>query len=137
MSPSFTSLEAAQQLLRQFTNALGASAVSSTDYPAIREALQAVAARSDYQIFGLCADNLVQGIASLEQYLVALGYEAPVVVWGDRPGTVYLKYNPNTQRHWVDGYVGSHRGVLVSCQSAYDDDINETFGHLPLDLFQV
>jgi len=36
---------------------------------------------------------------------------------------------------YMKPYEGLHRVVLVACQSTYDGDVNETFGHLPLDLF--
>ncbi len=126
-----TELQAAQALLRQFL------CVDSQPLPApdqIRQALQQVVQHSDYQILGVCADDWEQGAIALISYLRALGYEdqpdiAPI------EGAVYIKYNPKKQRCHTDRYTGHHRGVLVSCQSAYDGDVNETFGHLPLDLF--
>jgi hypothetical protein len=124
--------EDAETLLRQFVCVDSTS--QETDYAAIRVAVLLVAERSDYQILGICADTAEQGLRSLRAYLMALGYETipeiPAI-----PGIVYIKYNPNMGRAYMEPYAGTHRGVLVSCQSAYDDGINETFGHLPLDLF--
>ncbi len=102
--------------------------------PVIRQALQQVREHSDYQILGICADTTEAAIAALHTYLAGLDYP-------ERPtpdaiaGPVYLKFNPKTGLCHLDTYVGTHRGVLVSCQSAYDGDVQETFGHLPLDLF--
>ena len=70
----------------------------------------------------------------MTSYIQALGYkftpEVPPV-----EGPIYIKYNPKLRSCHSDTYVGDHRGVLVSCQSEYDDDVNELFGHLPLELF--
>jgi hypothetical protein len=125
--------EDAETLLRQFV-CVDPASPQQVDYEAIRAAVLLVAERSDYQILGICADTAEQGLRSLRAYLTALGYETipeiPAI-----PGIVYIKYNPNMGRAYMEPYAGAHRGVLVSCQSAYDDGINETFGHLPLDLF--
>jgi hypothetical protein len=123
----------AETLLRQFicTDTVPAE----LDYTKIRDALLLVAELSDYQIFGICADSAIEGIRSLQLYLDALGYDFASDI---RPidGIIYLKYNPKTGRAHMEPYTGQHRGVLVSCQSAYDDGVKETFGHLPLDLFE-
>ncbi|HTL88529.1 MAG TPA: DUF1824 family protein [Leptolyngbya sp.] len=104
------------------------------DHAAIREAVLTVAKLSDYQILGICAETAEEGLRSLSQYLDALGYKMPELQ--TIPGVIYLKFNPRTGRSHIEPYVGKHRGVLVSCQAAYDDEVNETFGHLPLDLFE-
>jgi hypothetical protein len=127
-------LDAAQRLLRQFICIERVPIDQLPTLEAIQLAIQQVCDRSDYQIFGICADTAPQAIATLHHYLAALGYSA-------RPqpdaiaGCVYLKFNPNTNRCHLDVYTGTHRGVLVSCQSADDEDVNETYGHLPLNLF--
>jgi hypothetical protein len=100
----------------------------------IQQAVLLLREHSDYQILGICAETATQAIAALHAYLQAFGID-------DRPqpgaiaGVVYLKYNPKSGLCYLKSYEGTHRGVLVSCQSAYDGDVNETFGHLPLDLF--
>jgi hypothetical protein len=138
-SPPLT-LDEAQRLLRQFTCLDRLPPTESLPtYDQVRHALLQVREHSDYQIFGICADGLESASLALLTYLRALGYE-------DQPqlsaanvaaatGPVYVKYNAKNGRCHVDTYGGEHRGVLVSCQSAYDGDVNETFGHLPLDLF--
>lgn len=105
------------------------------DYETIRSALHCVVELSDSHIFGVCAENTAEAIAALQSYLSALNYDAVSTVQGVQDGLVYVKYNPQKGYAVVSPYVGDHRGVLVSCQSPYDDRINETFGHLPLDLF--
>lgn len=103
---------------------------------AVQQALHLVREHSDYQILGICAETTTQAIAALHSYLTAFGYTKlpqPTQI----EGVVYLKYNPITGLCYVKPYQGSHRGVLVSCQSAYEGDVNETFGHLPLDLFEA
>ena len=104
------------------------------NYESVRESLLLVVQQSDYQILGICAETAEQGIQALHQYCHALGYEIPENL-NSIPGVVYIKYNPKTGLCYMDSYAGDHRGVLVSCQSAYDTGINDMYGHLPLDLF--
>ena len=123
----------AETILRQFICVDRSS--HSSDYAAIRDAVSIVTNLSDYQIFGICAETAEEGLRSLSQYLSALNYaETPKI----QPisGAVYVKFNPKTERSHIEPYTGEHRGVLISCQSDYDDGVNETFGHLPIDLFE-
>jgi hypothetical protein len=124
----------AVKLLRLFTCIDRLPPEKIPDHESIRSALAIVRDHSDYQILGICADNLTQAKAALDSYIQAFGYkffpEIPPV-----EGAIYVKYNPKLRSCHSDGYIGEHRGVLISCQSSYDDDINELFGHLPLDLF--
>lgn len=126
-------LDAACQLLRQF-NCLESDFNHQITPIALQQALLQVAQASDYQILGICADSLEAGIQALKSYATALGYQPDL----DLPpieGSVYIKFNPKSRLCYADTYSGNHRGVLVSCQSADESDINEMFGHLPLDLF--
>lgn len=127
-------LDAAQNVLKQFVCLERSPASALPEAPLVRQALLLVAAHSDYQILGICADTIAQATTALKLYLIALGYEASPEV-PPVEGAVYVKFNPSRDRCHVASYNGTHRGVLVSCQSAYEGDVNETFGHLPLDLF--
>ncbi|WP_431658828.1 DUF1824 family protein [Pantanalinema rosaneae] len=127
-------LAEAQSVLRRFTCLDRLAPEMIPDRALTRQALLLVAHHSDYQIFGICADSVEQATTALHRYLAGLGYEESPTV-PPLAGIVYVKYNPKTGRCHTDAYIGQHRGVLVSCQSAYDGDVNETFGHLPLDLF--
>jgi Domain of unknown function (DUF1824) len=100
----------------------------------LRQALQTVVEKCDRQIFGVCADTLTAGVTALESYLQALGQRADLQ-FDPLAGPIYLKFNPSTGRCYRDAYTGPHRGVLVSCQSDFEDGVNGTYGHLPLDLF--
>jgi hypothetical protein len=130
-------LSAACQVLRQF------SCVTASPPPelqqALQQALQQVAQASDHQILGICADTLVQGQQALAAYATALGYtpQTPSLRSEEiqQAGAVYIKFNPISGLCYASHYEGSYRGVLVSCQSADEADLNEMFGHLPLDLF--
>ena len=136
------SLAEAHQLLKQFdciTPAVGTvdqagAADSQADRLQTRQALLTVAHHSDYQMFGVCADSFEQGRDALERYAKALGY-LPELNFSPVAGEVYLKFNPKSGRCYGDHYAGDRRGVLVSCQSADADGLNEIYGHLPLDLF--
>jgi hypothetical protein len=125
----------AEKILGDFTCIERTGIEPTSDYGLIRAAVLLVAEHSDYQIVGICADTAEQALAALTGYLSALGYEEIPEV-RTIPGTVYLKFNPKSGRAQMELYFGEHRGVLLSCQSAYEDGVNETFGHLPLDLFQ-
>jgi Domain of unknown function (DUF1824) len=125
-------LDAACHLLRQF-NCLD-TAQPEPDLAALRQALLQVAQASDYQILGICAGSLAEGVQALESYATALDYQ-PMLSATPIEGAVYIKFNPTTGLCYANPYSGSYRGVLVSCQSAYESGVNEMFGHLPLDLF--
>jgi Domain of unknown function (DUF1824) len=103
-------------------------------YPQLREALAIVAQHCDYQIFGVCADDAETAIRSLASYTAALGCDRPPTL-DAIAGPVYIKYNPKINLCYINAYEGKERGVLVSCQSAYDTGIRDLYGHLPLDLF--
>jgi hypothetical protein len=128
---STSTLATAQTLLRQFTVAPTAA---EQNHQLVQQALQLVVEHSDYQILGICADSLATAIVALHTYLTALSYEI-VTPEASIKGAVYVKYNPLTGLCYATPYFGSDRGVLVSCQSAYAGEVNETFGHLPLNLF--
>jgi hypothetical protein len=127
-------LEAARTLLQAFT-AIERDPTQILPEPEfVRQALKLVVAHSDYQIFGVCAADSAAAKIALYAYLNALGYMKQPTVPAIA-GVVYVKYNPNLGRCDAKPYTGDHRGVLVSCQSADEGDVNDLFGHLPLDLF--
>lgn len=127
--------QAAETLLRQFICIESIPADQMPTPAAIQQALLLLCDQSDYQLLGVCADSAEQAIAALHAYLAAFGLTDRPIPAEAITGAVYLKYNPKTGLCYLKPYTGDHRGVLVSCQSAYDGDVNETFGHLPLDLF--
>lgn len=131
--PSPLSLANADRLLKQF-DCLTPERAQQIDRHQLQDALRRVAEHSDYQMLGVCADSLAQAQAALQAYALALGY-APEVLLESLEGPVYLKFNSRSGRCYADTYVGEHRGVLVSCQSADTDGLNQMYGHLPLDLF--
>lgn len=125
-------LEAAHSILKGFSS-LKRGGEEPQDRDRIQQALLLAASQSDYQILGVCADSLEQGLGALSGYAKALGY-SPNLNLEPVEGSVYIKFNPNG-RSYASPYGGEHRGVLVSCQSAEETDVNEMYGHLPLDLF--
>ncbi len=128
------SLAEAIALLRTFNCTAGKVLTSPTEKAQVRQALLQVGQHSDYQILGICAETEAEGHQALYSYAQALGYAAPTPTGGPA-APLYLKFNPKTSLCYQEGYSGHHRGVLVSCQSAEETDVNEMFGHLPLDLF--
>jgi hypothetical protein len=129
-------LPEAQKLLNSFNCLEGKSINSESEKALIRQALLLLTEYSDYQILGICADTTSQGLIALKSYSTALGYE-PNLNLATIDGSVYIKFNPNTGLCYIDSYTGTHRGVLVSFQSSEVGEINEMYGHLPLDLFLV
>lgn len=127
-------LERAHTLLKRF-DCLSQSAFNPTERKQLQQALFYVAQQSDYQIIGVCATSFEQGKHALAAYAEALGYAPPLTDLQPIAGAVYLKFNPKSGLCYVDTYQGEHRGVLVSCQSAYETGLNAMYGHLPLDLF--
>ncbi|MBD2041646.1 DUF1824 family protein [Microcoleus sp. FACHB-672] len=127
-------IKEAQQILAPFNCIETKSVESESEKVLIRQALLLLAAHSDYQILGICAGTPEQGLLALESYAKALGHEASLDI-SKAEGAVYIKFNPLTGLCYFDSYTGKHRGVLISCQSSYQDGINEMYGHLPLDLF--
>jgi Domain of unknown function (DUF1824) len=129
------SLEAACQLLRQINVSSNTSSTASgISQLAIQQALQQVVQASDLQILGVCADSLAEGQQVLAAYAAALELPQPVPDFADLTGPVYIKFNPQG-KSYASPYSGTERGVLLSCQSADETDVNELFGALPLDLF--
>ena len=101
----------------------------------IHTALSVVLEASEYQMLGICAPDFATGMDALTDYLAALGYDTTPEI-AELPGPCYIKYNGKTQSGYAVPYEDGYRGVLIACQSSYDEDVNETFGHFPLDLFR-
>lgn len=105
----------------------------------LQRSLLLVAAASDLQILGVCADSLPIALAAVKTYAQALqcpperDLEQRGIVNANQP--VYIKYNGRSGLFYAEPYEGHHRGVLVSCQSDLADGFSGMFGHLPLDLF--
>lgn len=129
----------ADQLLKQFDCVKPETQVSApvASFSNLQQALQVVAQHSDFQILGICANSVEEGVAVLHSYASALNYPVGQLseAFQTIQGPVYIKFNPKAQILYADSYTGEHRGVLVSCQSAYSDGLNEMYGHLPLTLF--
>ncbi|BAZ91544.1 hypothetical protein NIES932_30570 [Raphidiopsis curvata NIES-932] len=133
-NPTNLTVAEAKKILNKFNCLDIAPVLKPLEKDLTREAIILMTKRSDYQILGICADNVEQGILAMKTYSHAFGYQAP----DDLPhpeGPVYIKLNGKNGLCYLDSYVGHHRGVLVSCQSNYPDGVNEMYGHLPLDLF--
>lgn len=126
----------AHTLLKQYDCVNPATAAVDRDQ--VQAALLQVVAASDQQILGICADSVEQGMVTLKAYAQALGYTripSPTIAQQAIAEPVYIKFNPNADVFYINPYPGHYRGVLVSCQSADREGINELYGHLPLDLF--
>jgi hypothetical protein len=132
----YLTVQEAQKILAAFNYLTAKSIASASEKAQVREALLLLARLSDYQILGVLADTAAQGLVALETYLAALGYQA-LLNPSPVEGPVYIKFNPKTGLCYINSCRSQHRGVLVSYQSAQEGAINETYGHLPLDLFQT
>jgi len=133
---STLTLDQAHTLLKQYDCVNPQTA--HLDRAQVRAALLQLVAKSDQQILGICADTVEQGMTALTAYAQALGYTqipTPAAEAQAIAEPVYIKFNPNAAVFYINPYSGDYRGVLVSCQSADADGINDMYGHLPLDLF--
>ena len=136
-NPTNLTVEKAQQILKDFTCLDMQSVASPLEKQSLREAMLLVASLSDYQMLGVCSSSTAEGFLALETYLKALGYQPvfePNTV-SSFAGSVYIKFNTLKGSYYVDGYPGTYRGVLVSCQSSQEGGVSGTYGHLPIDLF--
>ncbi|HLO49117.1 MAG TPA: DUF1824 family protein [Kamptonema sp.] len=133
---SVLTVEDAQRIIQDFTCLDMKSVESDLEKSVLRRALLLLASLSDYQMLGVCAASTAEGFLALETYLKALGYNANLdYAIASVTGPVYIKFNTLKGSYYVDGYNGTYRGVLVSCQSSEAGGVNGTYGHLPLDLF--
>jgi Domain of unknown function (DUF1824) len=126
----------ADQALRKLQD-LGVAA-SAEQRAAICQCLQVLTKASDYHMIGICAENQTVGLAALQSYAKYFGYDVMADLVAALPvinGSVYLKFNPRSNRLYIDTYQGDYRGGLVSFQSDLADGYNGTHGHFPLDLF--
>jgi Domain of unknown function (DUF1824) len=123
---------AAHQILKQF-DCLKPGETKSDDR--LRQALLQIVQHSDYQILGICADSIAQAQQALTSYTQALGYSVDTQL-ALIEGAVYVKFNPKSGLCYAESYSGAYRGVLVSCQSDDESEVNEMYGHLPLALFE-
>jgi Domain of unknown function (DUF1824) len=126
----------ADQALRKLQD-LGATA-SVEQRESIRQCLQVLTKAADYHTIGMCADDRSVGLMALQSYAKYFGYDITddlVAVLPMINGAVYLKFNPRSNRLYIDTYQGDYRGGLVSFQSDLADGYNGTHGHFPLDLF--
>lgn len=138
-TPNQTNLtvEEAQKILESFSCLETKQINSESEKALLRQALLLITSKADYQNLGICADSASSGFLALETYLKALGYEINIEQADTNllAGAVYIKYNTQKQSYYLETYTGEYRGVLVSCQSLENESINQTYGHLPLDLF--
>jgi hypothetical protein len=136
IEPIEIEINRALKLLRSFSCNNNLNSLADSEKIELIQALLLVVRESDWQNFGICADNSRQGFIALAAYLKQLGYSVNFTLDSvpsiDEP--VYLKFNSQKMSYYVDTYVGEYRGVLVSCQGE-NDRINGTYGHFPLDLF--
>jgi hypothetical protein len=109
---------------------------TETESDELRQALLLITELCDYEILGICADNLEQALNSLHQYLTAMGYNISELDCNNKEYSegVYLKYNTQKRSTYIDSYMGKYRGVLISCQTS-NQALMGTYGHLPLNLF--
>lgn len=129
-------LKEAQAILKEYSCTETKPVESEAEKQRLRQAILLVCSFSEYENLGICADNTEAGLAALKSYLKALGNTAELTI-DNLPKSstpVYIKFNTQKQSHYLDSYLGSYRGVLISCQSE-DDGLRGTYGHFPLDLW--
>ena len=127
---------ALKKQLAQFSRLETPPVLSDTESANVRAALKLFNEAADYETLGVCADTLEEGKAAIEAYVATL--RRPIQLDRDpRSGPVYLKFNTLKGAWYLDDYVGTARGVLISFHASEPevDVINGTYGPFPLDLF--
>ena len=127
-------VQAAQEILATFNRSDIPPPEAVADKALLRQALLLVSSLSDYQLLGICAGTANQGYLALQTYTSALGY-AVSIEKSSISGPIYIKFNSLTGGCYASPHLGKSCGVLVACQSAQAESINEMYGPLPLDLF--
>lgn len=129
-------LEEAQAILKEYSYTQIKPVESEAEKQRLRQAILLVCSLSEYENLGICADNTEAGLAALSSYLKALGNTTKFSIenFPQSSTPVYIKFNTQKQSHYLDSYLGSYRGVLISCQSE-DERLTGTYGHFPLDLW--
>ncbi|MBC8122629.1 MAG: DUF1824 family protein [Gemmatimonadaceae bacterium] len=109
---------------------------STAEPQLVRRSLLLLTGAAEYKLIGICAETVDEAVQALRGYLIFFGYPEPSLDFAsfDQPG-VYLKFNPMTGTCYVSPYEGHERGVIVSCFSPQGGATNDTYAHLPLDLF--
>ncbi|AFY70153.1 protein of unknown function DUF1824 [Thalassoporum mexicanum PCC 7367] len=135
--PTPEPIAAAQALLNQYVCTEPEIAALDIDQNEVRQATLLLVSFADYCNIGICADNSHQGFRALREYLLALDYEVPFVLEEipEKNEPVYIKFNARNSTYYQERYTGAYRGVLISCLSDQHEQINGTYGHLPLALF--
>ncbi|MDJ0743117.1 MAG: DUF1824 family protein [Xenococcaceae cyanobacterium MO_167.B27] len=139
------SVKEAVSLLKKYSCNSVATIDSTSEREQVRQGLLLVTSLSEWENFGICADNKTQGVMALESYLQALGYKSKLESYSSQDireqkaeetenSAVYIKFNTQKLSYYIDSYVGEYRGVLVAIQGE-DDQIVGTYGYFPLDLF--
>jgi len=132
-------LLAALELLQSYSGVTTKLITSASEKIRVQEALLLVTKLAEHQNLGICAEEVPTGLATLTQYAHALGYK-----FQSKPedlaveiAPVYIKFNAQKHSFYVEAYFGPYRGVLISCQSSEQENLNATFGYFPLDLFDT
>jgi hypothetical protein len=123
-------------ILKQYSCVQVKTVEDEAEKKQLRAAILLITSLCDRENIGICADTAEQGFRALASYLEAMGY-ANTLDPASIPTTkepIYIKFNTQKLSYYVDAYVGTYRGVLISCQSE-DDKLGGTYGHFPLDLF--
>ncbi len=127
----------ALNLLKQFSCLETKQVTSLAEKQQLAEAVIFISSLSDSQNLGICADNTAVALQTLKSYLTANGYEYNINfeenIPEDQP--VYIKFNTERMSSIISTYFGEYRGVLITIFADYNQKIEGTYGHLPLDLF--
>jgi hypothetical protein len=137
MNNNELSLEEALKILRFYSSLESKTVDSEEKAQTLRHSIKLVTSFCEYENIGICADNSKQAVASLKNYLQALGYKKNLDLTStkDQESPVYIKFNTQTMSYYLDKYLGDYRGVLISCYADENDNIVGTYGHFPLNLF--
>ena len=117
-----------------------APTLSEDERHIVRQQLQPLLAACDWFTVGVMAPTGTAAISALRACEAQLGWQpldpdpgSPQAA--DVPGPAFLKGNQNTGRFLLRPETGLGEGLLITGHSVANPDAEDTWGPLPLDLF--
>ena len=126
----------ALSILKQHSCLTPKTVVHQREKEQLKSAINTIVNLSSAQNFGICAGSSQEALDTLGQYLQALGYQFDMTSTANSDDPSYLKFSTERMAYNINSYDGEYRGVLMTIFAPHNQDLEGTYGHFPLDLFQ-
>ena len=108
----------------------------STRRKILNELLQLIQ-EADWLTIGIMASSTKLALGHLREIESFFNWPKMIVASNpDKEGPVFLKANQKTNNVYIRIEYGLGEGILLSCQKESEHDSTQTFGPLPLNLFE-